>query len=218
MRYTGIIFDLDGVIVSTDIYHYLAWKQIADKLGIPFTTEDNNRLRGVSRMESLEIILGLGCRTLTCDEKEKLLEEKNCIYRNMLDELSPDSLVTEVTQTISTLRKRGIKTAIGSSSKNAKYILEKIGLKDSFDAVSDGSNISRSKPDPEVFIKAAAMLNMENRDVLVVEDSIAGIDAAERGGFDSAGTGDAFTASNATYHIKSITDLLPLFLSLHQTA
>ena len=210
MKYAGIIFDLDGVIVSTDKYHYLAWKQIAGKLGIPFSEEDNNRLRGVSRMESLEIILSLGNRIIPDEEKQKLAEEKNTIYRTMLDELSPASLPPDVTPTLSALRDMGIKTAIGSSSKNAKFILEKIGLTGSFDAISDGTNISRSKPDPEVFTKAAKMLNLQNKDILVVEDALAGIEAAQRGGFDSAGMGDAFTAPNATYHIKSIAGLLGL--------
>ena len=210
LRYAGIIFDLDGVIVSTDKYHYLAWKQIAGILGIPFSVEDNNRLRGVSRMESLEIILSLGNRIIPDEEKQKLAEEKNNIYRTMLDELSPASLPPDVTPTLATLREMGIKTAIGSSSKNAKFILEKIGLTASFDAISDGNNISRSKPDPEVFLKAAEMLDLRSSDILVVEDALAGIDAAQRGGFDSAGMGDAFTAPNATYHIARIADLLGL--------
>ena len=207
MRYAGIIFDLDGVIVSTDEYHFLAWKHIADTLNIPFTKEDNNRLRGISRMDSLQIILDLGHRTLTCDEKQELSEEKNRIYLRMLNNLSPKSVAPEVVQTLLALKEKGIKIAIGSSSKNAIVILKKIGLHGIFDAISDGTNISKSKPDPEVFIKAAEMLNMKNIDLLIVEDSFAGIDAAEKGGFDSAGIGDAFSAPNATYHIKSITDL-----------
>jgi beta-phosphoglucomutase len=210
MKYKGIIFDLDGVIVSTDMYHYLAWKQIADTLGILFTPEDNNRLRGVSRLESLEIILSLGLKTITDREKQELLEEKNRIYRRMLGALSPTSVEPEVRNTLSVLRERGIKMAIGSSSKNAKLILGKIGLLGDFDAISDGENISNSKPDPEIFNKAAIMLEIENKDILVVEDSRAGIEAAGRGGFDSAGIGNAFKDKNATYRIESLIELLSL--------
>jgi len=210
VKYRGIIFDLDGVIVSTDRYHYLAWKRIADKLNIPFGPDDNNRLRGVSRMESLEIILDLGHRVITLNEKQQLAEEKNNLYRDMLNGLSPQFLEPEVVQTLSVLRERGIKIAIGSSSKNAKFILEKIGLLNSFDAISDGTNISKTKPDPEVFLKASAMLNMQNRDILVVEDSVSGINAAVSGGFDSAGIGDAFGTPNATYHIRTFSELLLL--------
>jgi beta-phosphoglucomutase len=210
MKYKGIIFDLDGVIVSTDRYHYLAWKQIADKLGIPFTPEDNNRLRGVSRLGSLEIILGLGLRTMADREKQELMEEKNRIYRRMLEELSLLSVAPEVKNTLSVLKKRSIKMAIGSSSKNARLILEKIGLLDIFDAISDGENIGNSKPDPEIFNKAAIMLKIENKDILVVEDSSAGIEAARRGGFDSVGIGNAFEDKTATYRIKSLVELLSL--------
>jgi beta-phosphoglucomutase len=210
MKYKGIIFDLDGVIVSTDKYHYFAWKQIAEKLGIPFSMDDNKRLRGVSRMESLEIILGLGQRIMTDEQKERLAEEKNLIYRNMLEELCPHSVDSDVINTLSILKEKGIKTAIGSSSKNAKFILKKIGLLDIFDDIADGTNIIKSKPDPEIFINAAALLKLENKDVLVVEDSTAGIDAATRGGFDSAGIGDAIEAKNATYHIKSFVDILSI--------
>jgi beta-phosphoglucomutase len=210
MKYKGIIFDLDGVIVSTDRYHYLAWKQIADTLGILFTPEDNNRLRGVSRRESLEILLSLGLRTVADREKQELMEEKNRVYRRMLEALSPTSVEPEVRNTLSVLKERGIKTAIGSSSMNAKLILEKIGLLGNFDAISDGNNIGNSKPDPEIFNKAAIMLEIKNRDILVVEDSSAGIEAAGRGGFDSVGIGNAFEDKNATYHIESLIELLSL--------
>ena len=165
-KYTGVIFDLDGVICFTDKYHYQAWKAVADKLGIYFDETINNRLRGVSRMDSLEIILERYDGQMTQAEKEALAEEKNNLYRQLL--------------------------AIGSSSKNTKFILARLGLGDYFDAISDGTNITRSKPDPQVFLMAADFIDMKPADCLVVEDAKAGIQAAVSGGFDSAGLGEAW--------------------------
>lgn len=169
----------------------------------------NERLRGVSRMESLEIILENYRGTpLSQADKEKLAEEKNTIYRASLSRMSPQDLSPEVRETLKQLRVRGIKLAIGSSSKNTKYILKQIGLEHFFDAVSDGTNISHSKPDPEVFIKAAEYLGESPKDCLVVEDARSGIDAAVSGGFDSAGIGTAASYSKAVYVIHDFSDLL----------
>ena len=190
-KYTGVIFDLDGVICFTDKYHYQAWKAVADKLGIYFDETINNRLRGVSRMDSLEIILERYDGKLTAQEKEALAEEKNALYRRLLANMSPAVLSAEVKETLDALRGMGLKLAIGSSSKNTKFILSRLGLGDYFDAISDGTNITRSKPDPQVFLMAADFIGMKPEKCLVVEDAKAGIQAAVAGGFDSAGLGEA---------------------------
>lgn len=209
-RYEGFIFDLDGVICSTDRFHYLAWKQLADRLGIYFDESINHRLRGVSRMESLEIILERSDQKLSEEEKLRLAAEKNDAYRRLLREMGPSDLSDEVKSTLDALRFRRIRLAIGSSSRNARYILERIGLKDYFDAISDGNNISRSKPDPEVFLKAAGYLGLPPEKCLVVEDAVAGIEAAHAGGFDSAAIGDAAQSAGATYRLSSFSDLLAI--------
>ena len=208
--YKGIIFDLDGVICFTDQYHYQAWKKLADERSIPFDEEINKRLRGVSRMDSLEIILEKADRTYTDEEKEQMAEEKNDTYRELLGQMSPADLSDEVRDTLQELRNRGYKLAIGSSSKNTKTILARIGLGDFFDAISDGTNITRSKPDPEVFVKAAEFIGEEPKDCLVVEDADAAIEAACGVGFDSAGIGDAAVNPKATYGMKSFSDLLEI--------
>ncbi|MCL2699977.1 MAG: beta-phosphoglucomutase, partial [Defluviitaleaceae bacterium] len=171
LLYKAIIFDLDGVICHTDKYHYAAWKTLADRLGIYFDDRINHRLRGVSRAESFEIILENYTGEMTVEEKLGYLDEKNALYRKLLGNMTPGDLSGEVSETLKSLRARGLKLAIGSSSKNAGYILKKIGLGDFFDALSDGNNITRSKPDPEVFLKAAEMLGVEPAACLVVEDA-----------------------------------------------
>lgn len=203
MKYKGIIFDLDGVICSTDRHHYNAWKTMADKNQIYFDQVINNRLRGVSRMESLDIILERYAGTLSKEEKISLAEEKNQIYVRLLQEMSERDLSPEVKETLHELRNKGYLLAIGSSSKNAKFILERLGLSDFFDAVSDGTNILHSKPDPEVFRKAAEFLHLAPSECIVVEDAVAGIDAAVNGGFDSAGLSDAAIYEKTTYPLKS---------------
>ncbi|MDE5803623.1 MAG: beta-phosphoglucomutase [Lachnospiraceae bacterium] len=210
MKYQAVIFDLDGVICHTDKYHYLAWKQMADDLNIHFDEEINNRLRGVSRMESLEIILEGSSRTFSDAEKEKLAAEKNERYVNLLGEMTAADLSGEVWETLEQLRGKGLKLAIGSSSRNAKLILGRLGLKDYFEAVSDGTNIAKSKPNPEVFLKAAEFLHIEPDKCLVVEDAKAGIEAAKNGGFDSAGIGEAAASKDVTYAISSFGDLLKI--------
>lgn len=212
MKYKAVIFDLDGVICFTDKYHYLAWKKMADGMGIYFDETINNRLRGVSRMESLEIILERCDKELTQEEKQALAEEKNKTYVELLGQMTEKDLSSEVKETLDSLRKSGLKLAIGSSSKNAKFILERLGLKDYFDAVSDGTNISKSKPDPEVFIKAAEFLHMAPVDCLVVEDAKAGVEAAKAGGFDSAGLGEAAESEAVTHAMNFFSDLIGIAL------
>ena len=208
MRYKGIIFDLDGVICSTDEYHYLAWKALADRLGIPFDRERNNLLRGVSRMASLEIILEKSCTTYSDVEKAAFADEKNATYRKLLGRMSPKDLSDDVQDTLKALRASDIKLAIGSSSKNTPFILERIGLESFFDAVADGNCITHSKPHPEVFLKAAEMISLSPQECLVVEDAHAGVEAAIVGGFDCAAIGDAKDDIRAKWHLEKFSDLL----------
>ena len=208
MNYRGIIFDLDGVICSTDHYHYLAWKALADKLGVYFDEKINNRLRGVSRMASLEIVLEPYEGALTDEEKLALATEKNERYRSLLSQMTPADLDAEVKQTLDALRAKGLLLGIGSSSKNTKFILERIGLAGYFDAISDGTNITRSKPDPEVFLKGAEFLGLKPETCLVVEDAKAGVEAAIAAGMDAAAIGDAADYERATYRLERFSDLL----------
>ncbi|MEA4925890.1 MAG: beta-phosphoglucomutase [Syntrophomonadaceae bacterium] len=208
MKYQAIIFDLDGVICHTDKYHYLAWKETADALGIYFDETINNRLRGVSRRESLEIILESYPGKLTEEEKLDYLEKKNTLYLQLLQAMSPKDLSKEVKDTLDQIKARGILMAIGSSSKNTKFILKQIGLENYFDAVSDGTNISRSKPDPEVFLKASDYLGVEPELCLVVEDAQSGIKAAIAAHMDCAAIGDGISYNLAQYNLNNFSDLL----------
>ena len=207
MKYKGIIFDLDGVICSTDEYHYLAWKALADRLDIPFDRERNNLLRGVSRMQSLEIILEKSDKTYTDEEKAVFAEEKNTTYRQQLGRMSPADLSEDVKTTLEALRKTGLKLAIGSSSKNTPFILKRIGLGSFFDAVADGNCITHSKPHPEVFLKAAEMISLGPADCLVVEDAHARVEAAAAGGFECAAIGDAKNDLRTVIHLERFSDL-----------
>lgn len=206
----AIIFDLDGVICHTDEYHYLAWKAMADSMGIPFDRQVNNRLRGVSRMASLEIILERYPFSLSPAEKEALAQQKNELYKEFLKKMSPADLSEEVRHTLETLRQRGYKLAIGSSSKNARFILQQLGLGGFFDAISDGNNITHSKPDPEVFVKAAQMLCTAPEDCLVVEDAVSGAMAGKAGGMKVACVGDAAAEQAGDYNLTSFAGLLEI--------
>ena len=208
----AIIFDLDGVICHTDEYHYLAWKAMADGLGVKFDREINNRLRGVSRMASLEIILENFSGELSSAEKEALATQKNELYKESLKQMSPADLSEEVKTTLDTLRGRGYKLAIGSSSKNAPFILQQLGLGGYFDAISDGNNITHSKPDPEVFVKAAQMLCMPCEECLVVEDAVSGAQAGKSGGMKVACVGDAAKEKAGDYNLESFAELLEVAL------
>ena len=206
----AIIFDLDGVICHTDEYHYLAWKAMADGLGVYFDREINNRLRGVSRMASLEIILENFSGELSAAEKEALATQKNELYKESLKSMSPADLSEEVKTTLDTLRARGYKLAIGSSSKNAPFILQQLGLGSYFDAISDGNNITHSKPDPEVFVKAAQMLCIPCEECLVVEDAVSGAQAGHAGGMQVACVGDAAQAGAGEFNLRSFAQLLEI--------
>lgn len=210
MKFTAIIFDLDGVLCSTDEYHYEAWKTIADKLDIPFDYSINNRLRGVSRMESLDIILENYDGTLSDAEKQELAEEKNEVYKKLLENINSKDLAPKVKDTLDILRDKGLKLAIGSSSKNARFILGRLGLNGYFDAISDGNNITRSKPDPEVFLKAAGYVGEQPADCLVVEDAVSGAEAGFAAGMKVACVGDAAANKAGDYNLTTLSGILDL--------
>ena len=210
MDIKAVIFDLDGVIVHTDKYHYKAWKQIADEMGIYFDEKINDRLRGVSRMESLDIILERYDGRLSDEKKAELASRKNEAYRQYLKKMTPSDVAPEVLATLVKLREKNIKIAIGSSSKNAKLILNQVGLYLMFDAVSDGNNITHSKPDSEVFSKAGEMLKKSPSNCMVVEDAEAGIEAAKRAGMYAVLIGSGASGAKADYHINRLDELLDI--------
>lgn len=201
MDIKAVIFDLDGVIVTTDDCHYTAWKKMADDEGIYFDRKINERLRGVSRMQSLEIVLEKSDKAYTEQEKLALAAKKNAYYVDLIQKLTPYDVLGGVMKNLKTLKEHGIKIAIGSSSKNTPIILNRIGLADYFDAVSDGNNIKNSKPDPEVFIKAAEMLNIAPENCMIVEDADAGIEAGKRAGMKTFALGNA---TGADFYAKSL--------------
>ena len=212
----GIIFDLDGVLISTDKFHYQAWKSIADEEGIYFDEEINNRLRGVSRMESLEIILEKSEKKYTPEEKEALATKKNDLYRSLLSSLSPKDLSKDVKAAIKKLYEDGYHLAIGSSSKNTKYILERLDITNAFDYIVDGSMIEKTKPDPEVFNKAQEGLGFKKEECIVIEDAKAGIDAAKAGKMIAVGIGDAASYKKTDYPINQLTDLINLIPEINK--
>ena len=212
MSVKGIIFDLDGVVLSTDHFHYLAWKSLADELGIPFTEKDNEKLRGVSRMASFEIILSNKPELkLTDEEKEKYAAQKNDLYRTYLQKMTPADVSEEVRNTLQELRAKGYRLSVGSSSKNAGFILERTEMRDYFDAVSDGNNITNSKPDPEVFLKAAEYIGLDPEVCAVVEDAEAGLQAAVAGKMLPVAIGSAYGSELAQISLNTFGDLLKHF-------
>lgn len=204
MKYKAVIFDLDGVIVCTDECHYKGWKKLADEESIYFDREINQRLRGVSRMESLEIVLEKANKAYTAEEKAEMAERKNNFYREYIKDLTPADVLPGVMDFCEKLRAQGVKLAIGSSSKNTPAILKGIGLDTYFDAVADGNQITKSKPDPEVFLLAAKLVGINPADCMVVEDAEAGVEAALAGGMDVLGLGKAVENSNATYKASGL--------------
>lgn len=203
----GIIFDLDGVIVSTDDCHYRAWQRMADEEGIPFSRGVNERLRGVSRMDSLDIILERAKRSYTQEEKTAMAARKNAYYIELIGKLTPADILPGALDALERLRRRGLRIAIGSSSRNTPLILRQIGLENAFDAVADGNQITRSKPDPEVFLLAARLLGLAPAECLVVEDADAGVEAALAGGMKALGVGSAAANPRATYRARDLAAL-----------
>ena len=207
----AVIFDLDGVLVSTDELHYQAWKTLADKIGVYFDREINHRLRGVGRMDCLEIILERYEGTpFSQEEKNVLAEEKNNMYRKLLKTMSPEDVTEDVRKTLKTLRERGYKLGLGSASKNAEFILKQTGLWESLDKIADGNDITKSKPDPEVFLKAAEFLGETPDDCIIVEDAEAGIKAGIRAGMKTAAIGEAINSNLSDYKLERLSDLLEI--------
>jgi beta-phosphoglucomutase len=203
----AVIFDLDGVIVSTDEYHFQAWKRLADSLGIPFGRESNDRIRGVSRMESLEIVLEKSSKRYSLEEKRELAERKNTYYRELLKRVTPSKILPGVSEMIKAVKDRGVKIAIGSSSKNARAILRAVGLEDEFDVITDGNHVTRSKPDPEVFTIAARRLGFSPEECLVVEDAKAGVEAGLAAGMSVLAVGAAAGHPRATRSAKDLSSI-----------
>lgn len=212
MNKKAFIFDLDGVIVDTAKYHFLAWQKLANQLGIDFTHEHNESLKGVSRVRSLEIILALGNVQATEAEKNKWLVQKNEEYLSYLVTMDEKELLTDVPRVLAFLKEHQQFIALGSASKNARPILEKTNILHYFDAIVDGNDVSNAKPDPEVFIRAAQLVGVSNTNSIVFEDSVAGIQAANAAQMISIGVGDPLVLHEAQYHFKDFTSLEDAFL------
>lgn len=201
----GVIFDLDGVLVSTDELHYQAWKRLAEEIGITdFGREDNVRQRGVSRMASLEVVLEKGDKEYTEEEKIEMAERKNDYYVEMLQSLDDSAVLPGAFDTLKMLHEKGVLTAVGSASKNAPLILEKTGLLPLIDKISCGLDVTKSKPDPEVFLVAASKLELAPENCLVVEDAKAGVDAAKAGNMKSLGVGPFHEELGADFHSRTL--------------
>lgn len=203
----AVIFDLDGVIVSTDECHYLAWQKMSDDAGFKFDREMNDQLRGVSRMDCLDIILRNATRNYSQKEKTEFAKKKNELYVSLIRSLNPNDMMPGAKKTLEELKAAGIKIAIGSSSKNTPTILKQIGLNNYFDAVADGNDITKSKPDPEVFLLAMNLMNKQAHECLVIEDAVAGVEAALLAGMRVLGVGSASSSQQATVTAKSLNDI-----------
>jgi beta-phosphoglucomutase len=208
----AFIFDLDGVIVDTAKYHFLAWRNLANSLGFEFTEEHNELLKGVSRVRSLEILLEIGKVDLTEEQKQPLLLKKNEEYLEYVNKMTADEILPGVNDLLNFLDANNIKFALGSASKNAPLILEKVGLIKRFAALVDGNDVSKAKPDPEVFLIGAKKLNMNPENCVVVEDAIAGVEAANAAKMLSIGIGDAKVLSEAAYIFNDMTEITSDFL------
>lgn len=212
MTKKAFIFDLDGVIVDTAKFHYLAWKKLADDLGISFSKHDNEQLKGVSRVRSLEIILNMGGVTMTEEEKLIHLKEKNEDYLSYIATMTQTDVLPDVPKVLNFLKNHHVPIALGSASKNAKQILEKVGLLDIFDAIVDGNEVSKAKPDPEVFLIAAQKVNAKPENCVVFEDAIAGIQAANQAAMLSIGIGETTVLYEAKYVFHDFTEISTKFL------
>ena len=205
MSKKAFIFDLDGVIVDTAKYHFLAWQKLAQEIGIEFTPEHNEELKGVSRVRSLDIILNLGKITASQEDKNKWLIQKNEEYLSYLVDMDESEILSGVLPVLHYLKDHSQLIALGSASKNARPILEKTGILPLFDAIVDGNDVANAKPDPEVFIRAAKLLNVSNENAIVFEDSVAGVQAANIAKMTSVGIGDANILHEAKYIFKDFT-------------
>lgn len=197
MSCRAVIFDLDGVLTDTAIYHFYAWKALADTLGIAFTEHDNEQLKGVDRLGSLRWILQQGNQTLSAAEEARLMQQKNAHYLELIDHITPDNLYPGVTALFADLKQHGIKIGLASASKNAAFVVQRLGIAAQFDYIADANNVVNSKPDPEVFLLAAKGLGVPPEHCIGVEDALAGIEAINRAGMKAIGIGDAKVLSGA---------------------
>ena len=212
MKTKAFIFDLDGVIVDTAKYHYLAWKKLANNLNIDFTHEHNELLKGVSRVRSLEIILGLGNVEASDEQKNEWLVQKNKEYLEYIDKMDDSEILPGVMDVLNFLKENNQPIILGSASKNARPILEKVNILNYFDDIVDGNDVSNAKPDPEVFIVGAKKANQTNENSIVFEDSVAGIEAANVAGMTSIGIGEASVLNEAKYNFNNFTEISEDFL------
>jgi len=213
MKEKAFIFDLDGVIVDTAKYHFLAWKNLANELGFDFTEAQNELLKGVSRVKSLEIILNIGNVTLSEEKTQAFLVKKNEEYLTFINKMTADEILPGVLKVLAFLKDNNIPFALGSASKNARFILEQVGIIEFFDAIVDGNDVSKAKPDPEVFLIGAEKLNVAPENCIVFEDAIAGVEAANNAGMISIGIGseDVLTEANSVF--ESMDQMSDAFLN-----
>ena len=209
----ALIFDLDGVLVDTAKYHYLAWKRLSDELGLQFSLHDNEMLKGVSRMKSLEIILGLNDRTMSEEEKENCCAVKNGYYLDYINNLKQEELMAGAREFLESARNSGFKTALGSASKNSMLILEKLQILDLFDAIIDGRMVSHAKPDPEVFLKGAQELGVKPEECIVFEDALAGITAAHNGSMKAVGVNNRDIQPFCDYYVDNFINADAVFMA-----
>ena len=202
----ALLFDLDGVIVSTEKNHFIAWRETAKKLGISFSEEDNEALKGVNRVDSLKQILKLGNKTVSSEAFESLLVFKNNIYLDSISTLSEANLLPGVDALLRKAQSMGVKIGLGSSSKNAPMILERLGIKSFFDVIIDGNGVTRPKPHPEVFLNGAKALGFHPSECLVFEDALSGVTAAKEGGFLSIGVGNPLLQHVADVYLNNLTE------------
>ena len=208
----GFIFDLDGVIVDTAKYHYLAWKKLANQLGFEFTEEQNELFKGVSRKRCLEILLEIGNREATQEEFDTWMVEKNVDYLEYIEKMDASEILPDVPRVLELLKNNNIPIALGSASKNAQPILEKVGLLHYFDAIVDGNNVTKAKPDPEVFLLAAEQLNVDAKDCIVFEDAVAGIEAANSANMISIAIGDKNVLTEGQFIFRNFTEISSDFI------
>ncbi|WP_430429322.1 beta-phosphoglucomutase [Maribacter litoralis] len=214
MEKVGFIFDLDGVIVDTAKYHYLAWRKLANELGFEFTHEQNELFKGVSRKRCLEILLDIGGIEATQAQFDTWMVEKNVDYLAYIENMDASEILPDVPRVLEYLKNKNVPIALGSASKNAKPILEKVGLLHYFDSIVDGNNVTKAKPDPEVFLIAADNLGVGSQSCVVFEDAVAGIQAANAAGMVSIGIGDSDILNEAKHNFKDFTEMDNQFLEL----
>lgn len=203
-EYVGAIFDLDGVLVDTAKYHFLAWKKLADQLSIPFTEEDNERLKGVSRIKSLGILLSLGNKSYSEDERNKFMEQKNEEYVRYISQMNEREILPGVVELLNQLKDRNLKIALGSASKNSGLILKNTKLQDYFDVIVDGNDVSKAKPNPEVFLLGAKRIGIPASQCIVFEDAYAGIEAAKKAGMLAIGVGNRKSLPHADMLVETL--------------